>query len=329
MHLALEAAGVSHGDEVITTTYTFAATAAVVRYLDAHPRLIDIDPRTLNIDVNAIEAAINEHTKAIIPVHVAGQAADMDPILEIAEKHNLVVLQDAAHALPTYYKGRLIGSFGDMTAFSFYATKNLTCGDGGALAVHDPALAARLRSLRNHGITKDAASRYGQAYRHWDMVELGYKAALTDVQAALLLPQLLHLEARRARRQALVERYERELAGHEHVRLVARRGTSAHHLFTVQVPAPLRDAVLAGLGRRRVGCAVNYRAVHALAYYRDTFGFSPQDYPRAFAFGERTVTLPLYPDLPPDDVSEVVGALDEALREALAGGARPAPGGDG
>lgn len=327
--LALRALGVGPGDEVITTPMTFVATPNAALQVGARPVFADIDPRTGLIDPERVEAAVTPRTRAILSVGLYGQLAELRALRAIADRHHLWLVDDAAHSIEARDDDTRTGELPDATAFSFYATKNLTCGDGGALAVHDPALAARLRSLRNHGITKDAASRYGQAYRHWDMVELGYKAALTDVQAALLLPQLPHLEARRARRQALVERYERELAGHEHVRLVARRGTSAHHLFTVQVPAPLRDAVLAGLGRRRVGCAVNYRAVHALAYYRDTFGLSPQDYPRAFAFGEKTVTLPLYPDLPPDDVSEVVGALDEALREALAGGAPAGPGGDG
>jgi len=154
----------------------------VVRYLDAHPRLIDIDPRTLNIDVNAIEAAINEHTKAIIPVHVAGQAADMDPILEIAEKHNLVVLQDAAHALPTYYKGRLIGSFGDMTAFSFYATKPLATGEGGMLTTNNAAWAERCRIMSLHGISKDAWKRYtSEGSWYYEIIAPGFKYNTTGV----------------------------------------------------------------------------------------------------------------------------------------------------
>jgi dTDP-4-amino-4,6-dideoxygalactose transaminase len=151
------------------------------------------------------------------------------------------------------------------------------------------------------------------------MQELGYKAALTDVQAAILLPQLPHLDQRRAQREALVERYERELAGHPDVVLVRRSGVSAHHLFTVQVPAAIRDQVLAGLGRRKIGCAVNYRAVHTLSYYRERFGFDRDSFPHAAEFGERTVTLPLWPNLPPDDVTVVTRALDESIGEALAG----------
>ncbi|MBN2192229.1 MAG: DegT/DnrJ/EryC1/StrS family aminotransferase [Polyangiaceae bacterium] len=323
--LALRALGIGPGDEVITTPMTFVATPNAALQVGARPVFADIDPRSGLIDPEQVEAAITPRTRAIVAVGLYGQLADHRALRTIADRHRLRLIDDAAHSIEATADGIRTAALPDATAFSFYATKNLTCGDGGALAVHDPELCARLKSLRNHGITKDAASRYGQAYRHWDMLELGYKAALNDIQAAILLPQLPHLEVRRARRQALVERYEQELKGHEHIGLVTRRGTSAHHLFTVQVPATIRDDVLAGLGRRQIGCAVNYRAVHTLRYFRDLLGHVPEDFPHAAGFGDRTITLPLFPDLAPDDVSVVVGALDEAVREALAG--RPAAGG--
>ena len=319
MVLALRALGVGPGDEVITTPMTFVATPNAALQVGATPVFADVEPKTGLIDPDAVQKAITPRTRAILPVSLYGQLTDVRRLREIADQHGLFLIEDAAHAVETRHDGARTGSHSHAAAFSFYATKNLTCGDGGALAVHDEGLARRLRSLRNHGITKDAATRYGQAYTHWDMVELGYKAALTDVQAAILLPQLEHLERRRERRQALVERYERELAGHPQVELVERSGISAHHLFAVLVPAELRDRVLAGLGRRQIGCAVNYRSVHTLSYFRDRFGFERDAFPHAAAFGERTVTLPLWPDLPPDDVSVVVGALDEAIGEALAG----------
>ena len=319
MVLALRALGVGPGDEVITTPMTFVATPNAALQVGATPVFADVDPRTGLIDPESVEAAITPRTKAIITVSLYGQLTDVRRLREIADDRGLFLIEDAAHAVEARLDGARTGSHSHATAFSFYATKNLTCGDGGALAVHDEELARRVKSLRNHGITKDAATRYGQAYSHWDMRELGYKAALTDVQASILLPQLPHIDARRARRQSLVERYERELAGHPHVQLVERRGVSAHHLFAVLVPAAIRDDVLAGLGRRKIGCAVNYRAVHTLTYFRERYGFERDAFPSAAAFGERTVTLPLWPDLPPDDVSVVVQALDAAVSDALAG----------
>lgn len=316
--LALRALGVGPGDEVITTSMTFVATPNAALQVGATPVFADIDPRTGLLDPERVEAAITPRTRAILSVGLYGQLADMRRLRELADRHGLFLVDDAAHSVEARRDDARTGSHAHATAFSFYATKNLTCGDGGALAVHDEALARRLGSLRNHGITKDAATRYGRAYTHWDMKELGYKAALTDIQAALLIPQLPHVEARRARRQALVERYEHALASHPDVELVARVGTSAHHLFAVLVPAALRDGVLAGLGRRKIGCAVNYRAVHTLEYYRDRFGYERDAFPHAAAFGERTVTLPLWPDLPLEDVDVVVEGLDAALAEARA-----------
>jgi UDP-4-amino-4-deoxy-L-arabinose-oxoglutarate aminotransferase len=241
--------------------------------------------------------------------------ADLPALRRVADGHGLALIDDAAHSLEAARGGARTGSLADLTAFSFYATKNLTSGDGGALAVRDARLADELRWLRNHGITKDAATRYGQRYKHWDMVELGYKAPLTDIQAALLLPQMPRLEERRARRQALVERYEREFAADGRVTLVERTGTSAHHLFAILLPAGARDSVLERLGNWKIGCAVNYRAVHTLTYYRERFGYTPGAFPQAADFGERTVSLPLWPYLPLEDVSVVVDAVRTALDE--------------
>ena len=212
-----------------------------------------------------------------------------------------------------------VTQLGDASTFSFYTTKNLTSGDGGAIAVHDADLAARLKRLRNHGVSKDAASRHGALYAHWDMVELGWKCPLTDIQAALLLPQLAHIDARHAERVALVARYRELLAGVQGVTLVPPVGKSGHHLFTVQVDAALRDRVLVELGKRQVGCAVNYRAVHTLAYYAERFGFARDAFPNAAGIGERTISLPLWPRLGARRVDLVVERLAEALVAARAG----------
>lgn len=314
--LALRALGVGPGHEVITTPMTFVATPNAVLQVGATPVFADVDPSTGLLDPERVEAAVTTRTRAILAVGLYGQMADLTTLRSIADRRGLWLLDDAAHSLEAEHAGARTGHLADATCFSFYATKNLTSGDGGAIAVRDEALAKRLRSLRNHGITKDAATRYGQSYTHWDMLELGYKAPLTDIQAALLLPQLPHIDQRRALRQTLVERYEQELSGEEHVQLVRRRGRSAHHLFAVLVPRDWRDQVLAELCRQRIGCAVNYRSIHTLTYYRERYGFLPGDFPHAEDFGARTVTLPLWPNLPPADVSVVVEALRAALRSA-------------
>jgi dTDP-4-amino-4,6-dideoxygalactose transaminase len=317
--LGLRVLGIGPGHEVITTPMTFVATPNAALQVGATPVFVDIDPATGLLDPGRVEAAITPRTRAILTVGLYGQMADLPELRSIADRHGLYLVDDAAHSLEAERDGVRTAELAELTAFSFYATKNLTSGDGGALAVRDRRLADELRRLRNHGITKDAATRYGQRYTHWDMLELGYKSPLTDIQAALLLPQLGRIEERRALRQALVERYERELGRDERVGLVARSGKSAHHLFAVLVPEGARDRVLEGLGARRIGCAVNYRSIHTLAYYRRTYGYAPDDFPHSRAFGERTVSLPLWPNLPPEDVTVVVDALGAALDEAEAG----------
>lgn len=313
--LALHALGVGDGDEVITTPMTFIATSNAALHVGADVRFADCDPRTGLIDPAAVRAAITPKTKAIIAVHLYGQLADMRALRAIADEHGLKLVEDAAHAVESEKDGVRTAQLADATCFSFYATKNVTSGDGGAIAVHDEALAVRLRHLRNHGMTKDAATRYGQRYTHWDMTELGYKCVMKDLEAALLLPQLPHIEARRALRQALVERYEARLRSVPGVELVERSGKSAHHLMAILVPEAQRDRVLAELGARKIGCGVNYRAVHTLSYYRERYGFRAEDFPHAARFGARTVTLPLWPYLPPEQVDVVVEALREILAE--------------
>jgi dTDP-4-amino-4,6-dideoxygalactose transaminase len=316
--VALRAFDIGPGDEVITTPITFAATSNAVLHSGASVVFADIDPRTGLLDPAAVLSAITPRTKAIIPVHLYGQLADMPALRRIADRHHLLIIEDAAHAVEARQDGVRPGSLGDAAAFSFYATKAMTSGDGGALVLRDRAAADRARMLRNHGMSKDASSRYGKLYAHWDMLDLGFKATLTDIEAAMLLPQIPRLDARRTRRQALVQRYESLLRDYPHVRLVERTGTSGHHLFAVLVPAGTRDAVLAGLGRRGIGCAVNYRSIHTLTYYRERFGVPREVLPHAADFGDRTVSLPLWPALPLEDVDVVTAALKASIADALA-----------
>ena len=315
--LSLAAFGVGHGDEVITTSMTFVATVNAILHRGATPVLVDVEPDTGLIDARAVEAAITARTRAIIPVHLYGQLADMAALRVIADRHGLVLIEDSAHALGATRDGYGPGAVGDAAVFSFYATKVITSGDGGAVVVHDRGIADRLKFLRNHGITKDALTRYGQRYTHWDQTELGYKAAMTDLEAALLLPQLAKVSERRSKRDALVTRYRNGLEGVPGVALTRQVGASAHHLFTVLVSAEIRDTVLAGLGDRSIGCAVNYRAVHTLTYFKERLGLVPDDLPHAKRIGECTISLPLWSELPPSATTVVVEALVKLLsREA-------------
>ncbi len=314
--LVMAALGVGPGDEVVTTPMTFISTPNAALFHGAKPVFADVDPKTGLLDPKAVLAAITPRTKAVIAVHLYGQLADMRALRAICDKHHIALVEDAAHATEAERDGVRVAELGDATVFSFYATKTMTSGDGGAIAVKDPAMADRLRRLRNHGVSKDAASRHGHRYAHWDMVELGYKAAMTDVEAAILLPQIERLQRRRELRQAIVERYERGLAGRPDIDLMTWSGRSSHHLFTVLVPGRLRDAVLDGLGARGIGAAVNYRAVHTLQFYRETFGYARDAFPVAADIGERTVSLPLYPGLTDREVDRVIAALGETLSAA-------------
>ena len=311
--MALEALGIEPGDEVITTPMTFIATPNAALFHGAVPVFADVDAKTGLIDPAAVEAAITPRTRAVIAVHLYGQLADMKELRRICDRRHLALVEDAAHAIEAEKDGVRVADLGDATVFSFYATKTMTSGDGGAVVVRDRALFERLRRLRNHGVSKDAASRHGGRYVHWDMVEFGYKGAMTDVEAALLLPQIASLPSRRDRRAAIVDRYERALRGHVDVDLVSWSGHHSHHLFTVLTPPGTRDRVLDGLAERGIGAAVNYRAVHTLSYYRDRFGYARDAFPRAAEIGERTISLPLYPRLTDQEVDRVVAALGDTL----------------
>ncbi|RYE93425.1 MAG: DegT/DnrJ/EryC1/StrS family aminotransferase [Myxococcales bacterium] len=314
LHLTLHALGVGPGDEVITTPMTYISTPNAALYVGATPVFADVEPATGAIDPAEVARRITPRTRAIIGVHLHGQLCDMRALRAIADQHKLWLVEDAAHGCEGERDGVRPGQLGDAAVFSFYATKTITSGDGGAVATRHADLAARLRRLRNHGTSKDAASRHGGAYQHWDMVELGFKAAMTDIEAALLLPQLDRLEARRAGRQAVVERYEERLRGQPGVTLMERRGRSSHHLFTVLVERDRREGVLAALSGQGIGCAVNYRAVHTLSYYRERFAIPEEALPHAADIGARTVSLPLWPGLPLADVDHVCDRLLEALR---------------
>jgi dTDP-4-amino-4,6-dideoxygalactose transaminase len=323
MHLALEASGLQAGDEVITTTMTFAATAEVVRYFNAKPVLIDIDPATFNIDVNRIEAAVTPKTKAIIPVHVAGQAADLDEVQKIADKYSLTVIEDAAHALPTRYKDRLVGAISDFTAFSFYATKTLATGEGGMITTNNGDWADRCRVMSLHGISKDAWKRYtSEGSWNYEIVAPGFKYNMTDVAAAMGLVQLGKLERMNNRRQDIARRYNAAFGGNPALEIPATASFTTHpyHLYILRLNLKAlridRASFIEQLREANIGASVHWIPLHLHPYYRDTYSYKPEDFPVAYAEFQRIVSLPLYSAMSDEDVDDVITAVLSIITES-------------
>ncbi|MGZ8321264.1 MAG: DegT/DnrJ/EryC1/StrS family aminotransferase, partial [Telluria sp.] len=300
LHLALEALGIGPGDEVILPTMTFTATAEVVRYLGAQPVLVDVDPVTLNLDCAAVEAAITARTRAVIPVHYAGLACDMDAILGVAAEHGLRVVEDAAHAFPTVYKGRLVGTLGsDATVFSFYANKTMTTGEGGMVVTRDPALAARVRLMRIHGIKQDAFARYTSTTPAWfyEVVAAGFKYNLTDIAAAIGVQQLRKIDRFLQRRQQLARAYADGLQGLP-LQLppdAAEGSGHAWHLYVVRLARGARlgrDDMIGKLSELGIGTSVHFIPLHRHPFWRDSCALSPAQFPMAEASYQSMLTLP-------------------------------------
>jgi dTDP-4-amino-4,6-dideoxygalactose transaminase len=321
LHLALEALGIGEGDEVITTTHTFTATAEVVRYLGADVKLVDIDPRTLNIDPAAVEAAITPRTKALMPVHYAGLAADMPRLLEIARRHGLKVVEDAAHALPTVSGGQLVGTLGsDATVFSFYANKTITTGEGGMLVTRHAELAQRARVMRLHGMNRSAFDRYTSKVPSWayEVVAPGFKYNMTDIAAALGVEQLKRLPAFHQQRKKLATTMDAALAGLP--LLLPPRAPAgdqhAWHLYVVRLSdaAPVsRDIFIERMFAAGIGCSVHYIPLHLHPYWRDRYALTPSMFPHSQHAFERMVSLPLYTRMSEADVERVASAVRAAL----------------
>ncbi|MEX8492414.1 DegT/DnrJ/EryC1/StrS family aminotransferase [Sphaerotilus sp.] len=322
LHLALEALGIGPGDEVITTTHTFTATAEVVRYLGADVRLVDIDPATMNIDPAAIEAAITSRTKAILPVHYAGMAVDMDAVLAIARRHGLKVVEDAAHALPTTHGGRLVGTLdSDVTVFSFYANKTITTGEGGMAVTRDPALAARMKVMRLHGINRDAFDRFTAKVPSWyyEIVAPGFKYNLTDIAAAMGIHQLRRAQGFQQQRAQLAALYDELLADLPLILPPQPAGGDLHswHLYVLRLTddAPIgRDALIEALYAAGIGCSVHYIPLHQHPYWRERYDLQASDFPHSQRAYERMLSVPLYTRMTEDDVRRVAAALRQALR---------------
>jgi perosamine synthetase len=321
LHLALAAIGLQEADEVILPTMTFAASGEVVLYFKANPILVDSLPGSFHVDPAAIESAITARTRAILPVHYAGYPCEMDAILDIGHRHGLKVIEDAAHALPSSYKGRSVGAIGDITCFSFYATKTLTTGEGGMITTADAEYANRMRRLSLHGISKDAWKRYS-ADGNWryDILEAGFKYNFTDLQAALGIAQLSKCEAMRQSRAAIAARYTESLAEIDAFETpqFPQHVEHAHHLYVLLVNTESlrigRDRVIEELKNRGIGTSVHFIPLHLHSLYRE-LGYSAGQFPNAEERFERAISLPIYPGMTDADIDRVTEALREIARE--------------
>lgn len=321
LHLGLEAMGIGPGDEVITTTHTFTATAEVIRYLGADPVFVDVDAETLCIDVNAIAHAITPRTKAIIPVHFAGRAADMTRLLALANQHGVKVLEDAAHALPTTCDGALIGTLdSDATVFSFYANKTITTGEGGMLVTRNPEIAKRARIMRLHGISRDAFDRFTSKAPSWyyEIVAPGFKYNMTDIAASIGIHQLKKANAFQEKRASIAALYDEAMEDLPIIRPphAANGDVHAWHLYVTQLANDVgvtRDVFIERLFQQGVGCSVHYIPLHLQPYWRQTYQLTPDMFPVSQRIYERTVSLPLYTRMTDADVYRVVDAIKVAL----------------
>lgn len=297
LHLALKAVGLKRGDEVIIPTTTFIATAEVVTYFGAVPVLCDVEEDTHNMDVSLLPRLVTRRTKAIIPVHFAGQPCDMDEIMAFARKHKLKVIEDAAHSLPSDYRDRPVGTIGDITCFSFYATKTLAMGEGGMLVTADEAYAKNAKINRLHGISRDAWDRYTMKGNwFYEVVDNGYKYNTTDINAGVGLAQLRKLDAMNAARLRLAARYDRAFAGTRVIPPAIRADrTTCAHLYVVKVAN--RDEVYDKLKKDGIGASVHFIPVHKHPYYRKAYGYRNADYPVANRVFDRSLSLPIYPDM--------------------------------
>lgn len=317
LHLSLQCLKIGRGDEVITTPFTFAATGNTIVNTGARPVFVDIKRDTYNIDPEKIEERISANTKAIIPVHYAGQACDIKAIVDIAEDRGIFVIEDAAHAIGSEYDGKKIGSFGTTTCFSFYATKNMTTGEGGAITTEDDALADELRVMRLHGISKDAWNRYSEKGKwYYEIENAGWKYNMTDIQAALGIPQIKKLDGFIETRRRYAHIYNDSLGEIREAITPFEdpRARHIYHLYPLLLDGPNRDGFMEKMNAKGIGCSVHFIPLHLHPYYR-SMGFKKGDYPNAEWVYEREVSLPLYPKMTPEDVDYVVNSVKELLQD--------------
>ena len=320
LHVSMVAAGLPQGAEVLTTAMTFCATANAIIHADATPVPVDIDAETLNIDIGRAEQHITPKTRAIVPVHFAGRPCDMDELMAFADRHNLVVIEDCAHAIETEWHGKHAGTFGNFGCFSFYATKNVVTGEGGMVLARSAEDIDRIKVLALHGMSKDAWKRFSDdGYRHYDVVEAGFKYNMMDLQAALGIHQLQRVEANHARRKAIWNRYQDAFSDLPAGCPLEPAADTRHafHLYTLRIDARRcglsRDEFIDNMTAAGIGVGVHYRSLPEHTYYRERFGWQVDDYPSAKTFGEQTVSLPLGPGLTGAEVERVVATVSGLL----------------
>ncbi len=320
LHLALEAIGLHPGDEIIVPTYTFTATAEVVTYFGARPVLADCRADTLNLDITTVEPVVTSRTRALVPVHIAGQPCDMDPILELARRRGMHVIEDAAHALPATYKGRKIGTLGDLAGFSFYATKPITTGEGGMVTTDNRDYAQRVRRMSLHGLSGDAWNRYtDKGSWYYEVLDFGFKYNMTDLAAALGIHQLRRADDFWKRRREIARRYHEGFSDLDtcFVAHEAEYGTHSWHLYILQLNLPAlsagRDEIIRALHERGIGTSVHFIPLHLHPAYQRSFGYRPGAFPVAEHVFERAISLPIYPSMTDVEVQRVVGCVRETL----------------
>ncbi|WP_369943547.1 DegT/DnrJ/EryC1/StrS family aminotransferase [Xanthomonas medicagonis] len=320
LHVSMIAAGLDQGAEVVTTPLTFCATINAIIHSGLTPVLADVDPETQCISPAAIEAAITPKTQAILLVHFAGRPCEMDEITAIAEKHRLVVIEDCAHAIETEFDGRKAGTLGDFGCFSFYATKNVTTGEGGMVVGKSEAAISRARVLALHGMSKDAWHRFGdEGYKHYQVVEAGFKYNMMDLQAAIGIHQLARVASNWRLRELLWNRYMKELGDLSLGLPAAPAPNTVHgyHLFTAMIDVERcglsRDTFLAGMNSKGIGTGVHYVSIPEHPYYQERFGWAPEQWPNAMKIGRQTVSFPLSPKISEQDATRVISAVHSIL----------------
>ena len=321
LHISLAALGIGKGDEVITTPYTFISTVNVILQQGAIPIFVDIKPDTFNIDPDLIREKINDKTKAIMPVHFAGQPCEMDKIMKIAKDNNLLVIEDAAHAISAEYEGRKIGTIGDATSFSFYPTKNMTTGEGGMVTTNDEELMNKFKIWSLHGISKDAWKRYSaEGSWYYEVVCPGYKYNMTDIQASLGLHQLEKLNRFQRKREILVKAYNEAFKDMKEITIPFVKDNIKHawHLYVIKIVSEKlkinRNQFIEALKAENIGTSVHFIPAHLQPYYRDTFGFKKGDFPNAEYAFERVISLPLFPRMSDKDVKDVINSVKKIVK---------------
>lgn len=316
LQLALLAIGLKSGDEVISTPLTFVATLNTIVQAGGKPVLVDINPKTRNMDVGLIKKAITRKTKAIMPVHFAGLPTDLDAIYAIAKKHKLRVIEDCAHAIGAEYKGKKLGSYGDIQVMSFHPNKNMTTGEGGAIVTNDKKVLQKIEQLRFHGIDREAFNRFSKSgSQHYDVVAPGFKYNMMDIQAAIGLRQLPMLDGFIKKRTQLVEEYCHQLAKIKAISLPIQpsyKHRHAWHLLTILVPD--RDKFIEKMKEKNIGIGMHYVSAHLFSYYRKTFGFRKGDFPHAEKVGASICSLPLFPSMTKAELKRVVDAIHDIVK---------------